>query len=149
MSSSAVERENVYRLMPPPVISIPLSQRKPNPQVLFQICSEMGVSPTEAVYLGDSITRDISMAKSAKVWAAWARYGNSFSHEAWATLVRVTHWTQADVKREELLREQFGKLQPDITLNSFSDIVDAFTFQSSPIISIEPSHFGYNALGKR
>jgi phosphoglycolate phosphatase len=75
---------------------VPRSERKPNPRLLLDICSRMGVAPAEACYVGDSLTRDVAMAKDAGVLSVWARYGTRFDKEHWGTLVRVTHWTQED-----------------------------------------------------
>ena len=57
------------------VRAIPRSERKPNPALLLDICSREGVRPADALYVGDSLTRDISMAKRAGVRAVWHAYG--------------------------------------------------------------------------
>jgi phosphoglycolate phosphatase len=129
------ERENADKSMADLITIVSASQRKPNPELLLRICNEMGVPPQETVYVGDSITRDVSMAKIAGVWAAWAEYGTEFQKDYWTTLVRVTHWTPEDVQREELLREQFGRLEPDVTLKQFADLKHMFSFKHSPAVS--------------
>jgi FMN phosphatase YigB (HAD superfamily) len=72
---------------------IPRSERKPNPRLLLDVCEREDVLPRDACYIGDSLTRDISMAKHAGVTAVWARYGLSYDPTLWDILVRVTHWT--------------------------------------------------------
>lgn len=54
---------------------VPITERKPNPHLLLDICQREGIPPQGAVYIGDSLTRDISMAKAAGVLSIWARYG--------------------------------------------------------------------------
>jgi phosphoglycolate phosphatase-like HAD superfamily hydrolase len=54
---------------------LPFGEHKPNPKVVSDICGPLKVSPCTAVYVGDSISRDIGMAKAAGLWAAWAEYG--------------------------------------------------------------------------
>jgi phosphoglycolate phosphatase len=68
-------------------------QRKPDPDVLREICSAEGVLPASAAYVGDSIARDVLMAKRARVFAIWAAYGARHDRRVYADLVRVTHWT--------------------------------------------------------
>ncbi|HEV3042053.1 MAG TPA: HAD family hydrolase [Candidatus Angelobacter sp.] len=107
---------------------LPLEDRKPNPKVLLDICSEYHVLPENTLYVGDSLVRDVLMAKRAGVNSAWARYGNTFSRDLWAKLVRVTHWTEDDVRREEQLQAEAAGIHPDVTLEHFSDILTHFTF---------------------
>jgi FMN phosphatase YigB (HAD superfamily) len=80
-------------------------QRKPDVSVLLNICKDQGVSPERTLYIGDSIVRDIGMAKAAGVWAAWAEYGTKYDPELWNRLVRITHWTKEDVERAEQARK--------------------------------------------
>jgi phosphoglycolate phosphatase-like HAD superfamily hydrolase len=65
--------------------------RKPNPHVLLDICREYGRSPDEVIYVGDSLTRDVYMAKRAGVTSAWAEYGttNRFSMALSTTTRRI------------------------------------------------------------
>lgn len=92
---------------------MPRTERKPNARLLLDICEREGVQPRDACYVGDSLTRDISMAKRAGVTAVWARYGLSYDPSLWELLVRVTHWTPEDVAREAELNLQVGGVQPD------------------------------------
>ena len=47
-------------------------QLKPDPDVLLEICHTEGVQTYDAAYVGDSIARDMLMAKRAGVFAIWA-----------------------------------------------------------------------------
>lgn len=102
---------------------LPDGHRKPDPQVLKQICEEHRVPVEEALYVGDSLTRDVAMAKQAGVHAAWARYGSTFSPDDWSKLVRVTHWTAEDVAREKWLKEEYGDVRPDVEIDSFGELL--------------------------
>jgi FMN phosphatase YigB (HAD superfamily) len=102
---------------------VPKSERKPNPLLLQDICSREGFRPSEALYVGDSLTRDISMAKAAGVTAVWAQYGTEYDHRLWRVLVRVTHWTDEDVQREEELKKECRGIEPDHTIKSFGDLL--------------------------
>jgi hypothetical protein len=66
--------------------------------------------------------RDIAMAKDAGVTAVWARYGTKYDPEHWPYLVRVTHWTDEDVKREKDLKNKYGGVTPDYAIDSFAQL---------------------------
>ncbi len=108
------------------------AQRKPNPAVLLEICSDLNVAPGETLYVGDSIARDIGMARAAGVWSAYAEYGTRFAKTHWNDLVRVTHWTDEDISRNEAARAKYGNTQADAVLDtSFAQILDSFEFANS------------------
>jgi FMN phosphatase YigB (HAD superfamily) len=73
--------------------------------------------------VGDSLVRDVSMAKAAGVHAVWARYGLQYDRALWEILVRVTHWTDEDVRREEELRRLTKDVQPDYTIDDFGELL--------------------------
>ncbi|MFY9574530.1 MAG: HAD family hydrolase [Blastocatellia bacterium] len=102
---------------------LPDGHRKPDPQVLREICEEHQVSPKETLYVGDSMTRDVAMAKKAGVHAAWARYGCAFSREDWNKLVRVSHWTAEDVAREVWLKEEYRDVRADVEIDSYAELL--------------------------
>jgi FMN phosphatase YigB (HAD superfamily) len=111
-------------LSPPPEFLrlVPKTERKPNPVLLADICAREGVEISNAVYVGDSLTRDISMAKEAGVTAVWAKYGTVYDQSLWGLLVSITHWTDDDVKREGDLKRNFGHVRPDAVIERFSDL---------------------------
>jgi FMN phosphatase YigB (HAD superfamily) len=105
------------------------SQRKPDARVLLDICANQAVAPEHTLYVGDSISRDIGMAKAAGTWAAWAKYGTKYDAWRWEKLVRITHWTPEDVARARRSQELFGDVRPDVTLEtSFAEILNHFDF---------------------
>ncbi|MDU4242461.1 MAG: HAD-IA family hydrolase [Escherichia coli] len=106
------------------IIRLSSAESKPNPKLLEHICLTENVDIKDAVYVGDSITKDISMAKSIGMKAVWARYGRQFAPELWEILVKITHWTNKDVEREEQLKESFSRVKPDYSINSFAEILD-------------------------
>ncbi len=112
-------------LGPPPgfVETVPRSERKPNPALLRDICHRMGASLERSWYVGDSLIRDMSMARMAGTTSVWARYGTCYDRELWKILVRVTHWSPEDVAREDALRKQFEHVQPDFIIDSFQELL--------------------------
>ena len=117
--------ERSAALQPPEdlVRVLPRDERKPNPAVLRDICRREGAAIAESWYLGDSIARDIHMAKAAGMTAIWARYGTRYDHELWHFLVSISHWTEDDVRREEELRRQAEHAKPDYVLDDFKELL--------------------------
>ena len=95
---------------------VPQEERKPNPQLLADICRKEGADIASTYYVGDSLVRDVAMAKQAGVTAIWARYGTIYDPECWTYLVKVTHWTDEDVSREKALRAKYRDVVPDYTI---------------------------------
>jgi FMN phosphatase YigB (HAD superfamily) len=104
------------------VTVLPRQERKPNPRLLADICRKEGADISSTYYVGDSLVRDVAMAKQAGVTAIWARYGTRYDPEYWQYLVKVTHWTDEDVKREKELKLRYGGVVPDYTIDSFSQL---------------------------
>lgn len=99
-------------------------QRKPNEEVLLEICEREGIDPAAAAYVGDSIVRDMLMAKRARVTAVWAKYGTQHAAGAYERLVRISHWTPEDVARERLLYREAAGIEPDVVLETrFAEIL--------------------------
>jgi phosphoglycolate phosphatase len=110
---------------------LPSEERKPNPLILHEICRDFRVAPSRTLYVGDSLVRDIGMAKEAGARAAWAEYGTRFESSLWARLVRITHWTPEDVARAEEAKQRYAGVVPDVVLReSFAEILSHFEFQS-------------------
>lgn len=99
-------------------------QRKPNEDVLLEICAREAVPPSQAAYVGDSMVRDVMMAKRAGVTAIWAKYGTQHERVAYDRLVRVSHWTPEDVARERLLSREAADIKPDFILeHAFEEVL--------------------------
>lgn len=108
------------------VLELSRHQQKPDPDVLLEICRDRGFLRTEAAYVGDSVARDILMARAAGVYAIWAKYGASDRKAQYDALVRVTHWTGEDVRRERSLSKKAKTISADCVLeNSFGEILPA------------------------
>lgn len=108
------------------IVELSHHQRKPDPTVLLEICSQEGFSAQHTAYVGDSIARDILMAKRAGVFAIWAAYGAHIDPDVYAKLVRISHWTDDEVQAELRLKNEARSIKPDFTAEkSFSEILDA------------------------
>lgn len=106
------------------VVELSHHQRKPNPEVLLEICTIERIDLDDVTYIGDSIARDVLMARKANVFAVWAAYGSKPDPAMYKDLVRVSHWTEAEVARERQLIEEAKDCRPDFTAEIFADIID-------------------------
>nr|WP_193367898.1 HAD hydrolase-like protein [Pelagibius marinus] len=106
------------------VVELSKHQTKPNVDVLLEICSREGVRPSSSAYVGDSMARDMLMAKQAGVFAIWAAYGAKHDPKEYNKLVRISHWTTEDVRREKSLKLAAEQVRPDfVARGSFSEVL--------------------------
>ena len=117
------------------VVPVPREIHKPDPRVLSEICTGFGIAPEQALYVGDSISRDVGMAQQIGMHTAWAAYGTRHRAEDWATLVRVTHWSAEDVERVATARERFGTCEPDASIESFAELLEHFEFVGAGVMT--------------
>jgi len=101
-------------------------QSKPSADVLLEICAAEQASTANTAYVGDSIAKDMLMAKRAGVFSIWAAYGAVHDRTLYDGLVRVSHWTPDEVETEARLRAEAASVQPDyIARRSFSEVLTA------------------------
>lgn len=98
----------------------PEGELKPNPAILADILRDVGADRDQAVYVGDSLIKDIVMAKDVGILDAHAAYGAAQHTDAYSLLKSVTHWTTEDVKREARINKH-PPVTPSITLASRMD----------------------------
>ncbi len=123
------KRQEFYRsLAVGKVRLVEAGHRKPDAAILRGICADLGVDPRESLYVGDSLTRDVGVAQEAGMQTAWARYGCNRDSGLWQKLVRVTHWSAADVARDAELSQRSSSVRPDQELARFSDLLLHYEF---------------------
>jgi len=64
-----------------PVVELSRTHEKPDPRGLLRICREQGVSPRETLVIGDSLHKDIAVARKVGALDCWAEYGTYVSRE--------------------------------------------------------------------
>ena len=84
----------------------PKGSKKPDPHVLNAIIGELSLNKADCVYIGDSLMKDVAMAKDCGVEDVWAKYGQAHKRREYKLLQDVTHWTQEEVKREQIIQER-------------------------------------------
>jgi FMN phosphatase YigB (HAD superfamily) len=94
---------------------------KPAPEILRSIVKRHHASLASTIYVGDSLRRDMPMARAAGVTGVWARYG-SYVHEGHKRIIsEVSCWAATKVHQEfEHLGMQ--ECQPDCVIDSFAEL---------------------------
>lgn len=64
-----------------PVVELPRDYEKPNEKGYLQICEAHKVDPRETLFIGDSLKKDIAVAKKVGALDAFAEYGTYYSRE--------------------------------------------------------------------
>jgi FMN phosphatase YigB (HAD superfamily) len=64
-----------------PVVELPRDWEKPDPRGLLRICADVGVAPDEVLVVGDSLRKDVAVARQVGALDAWAEYGTYVSLE--------------------------------------------------------------------
>ncbi len=64
-----------------PAIELPRDWEKPNTAGLKKILTTYGLQPQDVLVIGDSVKKDIAIAKELGCHDAWAEYGTYVSHE--------------------------------------------------------------------
>jgi FMN phosphatase YigB (HAD superfamily) len=131
---------------------LPSGVRKPSPRVLESVISALNIEPDDAVYVGDSLAKDIAMAKAAGIYDCWAAYGAKFSYVDMETLLRVTHWSTASVAALRKSPQDLGIL-PSAAAKSFAEVVAVVLTEKahrrarvpSGLTAVQPSLFELGA----
>lgn len=106
---------------------VPHGVTKPNVEILNSILADEKCAPAEAIYLGDSLMKDITMAQASGVLDVLASYGLVQHQPEYDLLRRVTHWTDEDVARERALaRPQAKVTATHICHEGFHEILPLF-----------------------
>lgn len=101
--------------------------RKPNPELINTICKHENVAINETIYLGDSMTKDIYMARMAGVTSVLCKYprDTKVEEDLYSKLVAISHWTKSDFQKEITIKEVCTKenIQPDYIIQSFDEFI--------------------------
>lgn len=97
--------------------------KKPNAEVLKEICYEEKVSIYETVYIGDSLSKDMLMAKQAGITSIWCDFPRENIGDLYSKLVAISHWKEEDFQREQQYKNEWKEngYTPDYTIHSFEE----------------------------
>lgn len=104
-----------------------LNTKKPNKEVLLNICDCENCPIEEAIYVGDSLTKDIYMAGLAGISSVLIKHPKD-ENNFYQLLVDITSWTEEDFEREAKIKNDFisSNMKPDYVINSFSGLLEIF-----------------------
>ena len=126
--------DEYYELQVTETRHTPPGELKPNPKVLLDIIRAVGAIPERCAYVGDSLFKDVAMARDAGVFDIHAKYGESQRLPEYDLLRSVSHWTEEDVERERAIIQQGAGFKPTAVLNeSFSEIFMYCTFKEATL----------------
>ena len=107
----------------------PKGSQKPDDDVLNAIIEELRLNKPDCIYVGDSLMKDVAMARDCGVDDVWAKYGQAHKRPEYRLLQVVTHWTLEEVKREQMIRERVDVQPTHVLTKSFSEILGLFDFR--------------------
>lgn len=97
--------------------------RKPNADILKEICCVEKINICEAVYIGDSISKDMLMAKQAGVTSIWCDFPRDDAQDLYSKLVDISHWKEQDFQLEQQYKNEWkiNSYSPDYTIHTFGE----------------------------
>lgn len=97
--------------------------KKPNPELLKQICHEESCLYSEVIYMGDSLTKDIMMAKQAEIISVWVNIPER-NFDFYDKLVQISHWSKEDFisEQENRIKWEESGYSPDYTITDFRQL---------------------------
>ena len=116
--------KNDKNIVRPDKIEI-VQTKKPDPDTLLQICKRENISTDDAVYVGDSLTKDIYMAYCANIESIWM-HGGKVAPDLYTKLIAISHWMEYDFEQEEIIKKKCSELgiQPSYKISEFRKILD-------------------------
>lgn len=141
--------DEFYQLQVTEVRHTPPGELKPNPRVLLDIIKETGAKIERCAYVGDSLFKDVAMARDVGVLDVHAQFGESQRRPEYSLLQRVSHWTEADVQREKAITAKGHDFTPTVVLeDSFAEIFMHCDFVKfdEPTLSVDAEQESKNAI---
>lgn len=106
-----------YETKIPIKIELNPSIRKPDRGVLLIVLNSFNVKPEEAVYIGDSLSRDVLLAQKCGVHDIYAQYGQKYNLNHYEELLKITYWPKAEEDTSSPI-----KIKPTFVARCFSDL---------------------------
>lgn len=112
--------------MTPPIV-------KPDPRSLTPLLDDFQVRPSEAIYIGDSLDKDIKMAQICGLHDVHAKYGRNFDSTNYDQLAEISHWKEDDIASEAQLTT--SEVTPNYTVSTFKEVLDVIRMiEASPLL---------------
>lgn len=123
VSDSTYKRSNTIPSSPKTHI---VYDKKPNAAVLKEICNNENVDICEAVYIGDSLSKDMLMAKQAGIISIWCDFPRDDFRDLYNKLIAISHWNEQDFCIEQQYKNEWKEngYIPDYIIHSFGECKD-------------------------
>jgi FMN phosphatase YigB (HAD superfamily) len=114
------------------VVELPRDHEKPNPAGLKKILQTYGMRPDEVLVVGDSVKKDIAVAREVGCHDAWAEYG---------TYVPVEYRERLDIISSAVITRRHAAsvfesgvqaVKPSHTLSNYGQLLDVIDQLSKP-----------------
>lgn len=105
-----------------PVYELPRELEKPNPAGLLRICADLGLEPSEVVFVGDSLTKDVRVARETGALDCWAEYGTYVSAEYLERLAIIS--APSATRRHLRHAPDDGTGKPTVRLSCFEQVLE-------------------------
>ena len=131
--------DQLYKYMPAPNLLLQNTlirhtapgSKKPSADSLNKILSDYSLDRAKTAYVGDSLDKDMTMARECRILDVYAKYGVCHDRPEYTILRNISHWPQQDTDREIKIDRDGTSFTPTITLdNSLSQIFDHIEFSS-------------------
>jgi len=108
-----------YRLKKTRVVELPRAAEKPDPRGLRRVLRDLRLAPEQVLYVGDSVRKDMALARAVGVRGAWAEYGTYVSTEYRERLAVIS---AKKVNARHVDEESHGRWP--LALSSFAQVPD-------------------------
>ena len=101
---------------------IHINKKKPDQDVLLKICKDEQIDINDAIYMGDSMTKDIYMSYCAGIDSIWI--DKDKDDDLYNKLIAISHWTGADFRTEQEIKNKIEELhvKPTYTISDLSKV---------------------------
>ncbi len=106
-----------------PVVELPRDHEKPNPEGALRICRDFGVDPSQVLVVGDSLHKDIAVARKVGAKDCWAEYGTYVSAEYRERLDIVSANAITRRHAASLFEGEGKQLEASHALSNFSQVL--------------------------
>lgn len=110
------------------VVELRREDEKPNPTGFLAICERLGVEPREVAFVGDSLGKDMRLAREVGALGCWAEYGTYVSAEYQERLAILS---APAATRRHLRQAPDADAMPRVRLSCFDQLLDVIDAENS------------------
>ncbi len=116
-----------------PVVELPKEYEKPDPRGLLRVCQDLGVAPSEVLYVGDSKPKDVALAQRVGALDAWAEFGTYVSAEYRERLAVIS--APSATRRHLQHAAAQDQRPPTVRLSGFDQVKDLALGRAVPAVA--------------